>query len=348
MLYTFVRLAYKSNGKAGFLHKKEIVMRIYLAGDSLVKDYKEEEFIGGWGQYLRQLCNVDVINFAEGGRSSRLFINEGRLAVIDKEISEGDYLLIEFCHNDDDSKDYKTMFNRLTPLGEPDDSGRYPIIPGELSDKRYLPPEYLAKLNDDEKIKDKQAVINNIYNMFDAYPENEYYPYSEDGSKGTYKWFLKQYIDTAREHGAVPVLVTPPARTQFQGGVIADGPGLHGGNDFSYVRAMKQLADETHTPVIDLFEMSKKYFEELGEEKIHFITSIKMGVNKGAWPEDFNREIKKAETVSENTHMNKYGAYILARKIAESINESDNEQLLQLKKHVVLRDLGVALPEGLK
>ncbi|MDO5402825.1 MAG: GDSL-type esterase/lipase family protein [Eubacteriales bacterium] len=324
-------------------------MKIFLAGDSLVKDYKEEEFIGGWGQYLRQLCDLEVVNYAEGGRSSRLFINEGRLNVIDKEINRGDYLFIEFCHNDDDSKEYKTMFNRLTPLGRPDAHGRYPLIPGEQTDKRYLPPEYLAKLYKDDKISDKQAVINNIYNMFDAYPGDKYYPYSEDGSKGTYKWFLKQFLDAARRNGAVPVLVTPPARTFFtQEGKIADGAGLHGGDDFSYVRAMKQLAVETNTPVIDLFEMSREYFESIGREKIHFLTSIKSGVNKGIWPDDFDREIKKSETVPENTHMNKYGAYILACKIVEAVKNSNDKQLEQLNKHFALKDLGVAVPDGLQ
>ena len=36
---------------------------------------------------------------------------------IDESIQAGDYLLIEFCHNDDSSKGYSTMFNRMTELG---------------------------------------------------------------------------------------------------------------------------------------------------------------------------------------------------------------------------------------
>lgn len=55
-------------------------------------------------------------------------------------------MLIEFCHNDDASKEYKTMFNRLTPLGEPDSNGRFPIIPGEAMPKDYIPPEYIDAL----------------------------------------------------------------------------------------------------------------------------------------------------------------------------------------------------------
>ena len=52
-------------------------MNIYLAGDSIVQNYTDEEFIAGWGQYLPYYVNKDarVINYAKGGRSSRLFIN---------------------------------------------------------------------------------------------------------------------------------------------------------------------------------------------------------------------------------------------------------------------------------
>lgn len=322
-------------------------MRIFLAGDSLVKEYKEEEFIAGWGQYLSQMSDVEILNYAEGGRSTRLFINEGRLNCIARQLQKGDYFLIEFCHNDDESKEYKTMFNRLTPLGLPDETGRYPLIPGQLADKRYLPKEYLDKLYADEKIADKQAVIQSIYGMFDQYPGELYYPYSSNGSKGTYKWFLKQFIDVARNQNAIPVLVTPPARTVFtENGKIADGDGLHGGDHFCYVRAIKQIAEETGTPVIDLFEISRALFEKVGSKNIHYLTSIKKGINKGVWPDDFNREINKTETVSEDTHLNKYGAYLLTCNIIEAVHAETNNQLDELKKHLHIKENMVECPKG--
>ena len=74
-------------------------MNIYLAGDSIVQNYTEEEFIAGWGQFLPRFfkSDVNVFNYAKGGRSSRLFINEGRFEEIDRHIQSGDYLFIEFC-----------------------------------------------------------------------------------------------------------------------------------------------------------------------------------------------------------------------------------------------------------
>ena len=68
--------------------KKGRIMNIYLAGDSIVQNYTEEEFIAGWGQYLKYYVTPDtkVFNCAKGGRSSRLFLNEGRFDKIDESI----------------------------------------------------------------------------------------------------------------------------------------------------------------------------------------------------------------------------------------------------------------------
>jgi len=48
---------------------------------------------------------VTFLNFARNGRSTKSFINEGRLAFIDSEISKGDFLFIVFGHNDEKIQD---------------------------------------------------------------------------------------------------------------------------------------------------------------------------------------------------------------------------------------------------
>ena len=157
-------------------------MNIYLAGDSIVQNYTEEEFIAGWGQFLPRFfkSDVNVFNYAKGGRSSRLFINEGRFEEIDRHIQSGDYLFIEFCHNDDDSKDYKSMFNRQTPLGVPDESGRFPVIAGVKMPKNYIPPEYIEALNreieEELNIKPINPELMGIYSgkeLFNIYPKSK-------------------------------------------------------------------------------------------------------------------------------------------------------------------------------
>jgi lysophospholipase L1-like esterase len=59
----------------------------------------------GWGQMLQEFMKeeVNVYNEASSGRSSKSFIHEGRLAKIAKRLQAGDYLLIQFGHNDSKS-----------------------------------------------------------------------------------------------------------------------------------------------------------------------------------------------------------------------------------------------------
>jgi lysophospholipase L1-like esterase len=78
-------------------------IRIFLAGDSTVQNYDESEKIqGGWGEFLQNYFTIDVqiINHAIGGRSSKTFIEEGRLNKIAEELGAGDFLFIQMGHND--------------------------------------------------------------------------------------------------------------------------------------------------------------------------------------------------------------------------------------------------------
>ncbi|MFR5772042.1 MAG: hypothetical protein ACLUE7_01315 [Lachnospirales bacterium] len=55
--------------------------------------------MGGWGEYLVNYFNADSVKFinkAEGGRSTRSFINQGRLAEAMSEVRKGDYVFIQF------------------------------------------------------------------------------------------------------------------------------------------------------------------------------------------------------------------------------------------------------------
>jgi lysophospholipase L1-like esterase len=77
---------------------------LFLAGDSTVTDPSEDSFPqSGWGQMISYFLKHDVAvaNHAKGGRSSKSFIAEGRLDVISETLNEGDYLFIQFGHNDE-------------------------------------------------------------------------------------------------------------------------------------------------------------------------------------------------------------------------------------------------------
>ena len=303
---------------------------IYLAGDSTVKTYNDSQFIGGWGQYLDLFLDdsIKVVNAANGGRSSRSFINEGRLYDIDDSaysysfsqnegksiescIKEGDFLFIQFGHNDDNTKissSYTTIFDRMVPLGEPDEKGIYPVTEGVKTTTSVLPSEYVELASDSEETKALAEI---------AKYGSTYYAYGS----GTYKWYLKQYIDFARSKGAIPVLVTPVARVKFSDGVIIGGAGLHGEN-FAYVEAVRQLASEEDCLLIDLFKESKEMLEIASSKYANFLMALKPNDLVGNWPSGYDAAYGNTDagyTGIEATHYNKYGAYLQAAKVIENI-----------------------------
>ena len=88
----------------GFVSIQERDTKIFIAGDSTAQTYNEERdgLIKGWGQmlgcYLNE--NIEVVNHAIGGRSTNSFIAEGRWDRLLSEVKPGDYVLIQFGHND--------------------------------------------------------------------------------------------------------------------------------------------------------------------------------------------------------------------------------------------------------
>lgn len=75
---------------------------IYLAGDSTVQTYGDSTNQGGWGQFLGSHLpeHIQVINRAIGGRSSKTFVEEGRLQAILDVIEPDDWLFVQMGHND--------------------------------------------------------------------------------------------------------------------------------------------------------------------------------------------------------------------------------------------------------
>ena len=70
---------------------------------------------------------------------------------------------------------------------------------------------------------------------------------------------LRYFIRFAREHGAVPVLLTPICMRVWQDGKLQP---THG----EYPAAMRSVAEEMNVPLIDLYTESFRIVEEMGEE----------------------------------------------------------------------------------
>jgi lysophospholipase L1-like esterase/mannose-6-phosphate isomerase-like protein (cupin superfamily) len=88
---------------------------IFLAGDStMAEKLAEKRPETGWGEMLGAWFpsnQVIVSNHAMNGRSTRTFIEEGRWKALLADVRQGDYVLIQFGHNDQSERKPK----RYTP-----------------------------------------------------------------------------------------------------------------------------------------------------------------------------------------------------------------------------------------
>jgi lysophospholipase L1-like esterase len=210
---------------------------VYLIGDSTMADKKEDRYPEtGWGQVFQDFFNdhVRVKNHARNGRSSKSFIDEGFWQAVYDSLKKGDYVFIQFGHNDQKYKD----------------------------PSRYTHP-------------------------VTGYRRN-----------------LKRYIDETRAKGAIPILLTPIVRRNFnEYGVLTDTHGL-------YPLIVHDVGKEDQVPVIDLQWRTEQLVISLGaEDSKELFNWLAPGENKN-YPEG----------VQDNTHLNEKGARAAAQMVAFEID----------------------------
>lgn len=104
------KLTLEFNGKNPVVAKIEIekadnIPTIFLAGNSTVVDEAEEPWCG-WGQIFPRFFTSDIAiaNYAESGEAANTFVASKRFAKLLSKMRKGDYLFIEFGHNDQKQK----------------------------------------------------------------------------------------------------------------------------------------------------------------------------------------------------------------------------------------------------
>ncbi len=95
---------------------------IYMIGDSTManKSTAKDNPEHGWGQVFSAFVaeGVDVQNRASGGRSTRSFVAEGRWAKVMETLKPGDWVVIQFGHNDQKKKKPKLYTDPETDFKE--------------------------------------------------------------------------------------------------------------------------------------------------------------------------------------------------------------------------------------
>lgn len=249
---------------------------VHTIGDSTMADYDENTTPKrGWGMMFQQFFTGDltVNNRAKSGASSKSFYEESAYwESVKKQIKPGDYVLIQFAHNDEktDGMDGDELIAYYKSVG--DEAG--------------------AAATD----------------------------YRGTTAAGTYKDYLRKYIEETRALGATPVLVSPICRNYFTGSTIRRN-GMHDlGDDFSVLTAdgiktgqsvpaddhsqdypyqMKQVADEMGVSFIDITTATKQLYEGYGSAQCKALLF----------------------TPDDNTHTSAMGATLVARLAAQLLQE---------------------------
>ena len=132
---------------ANFASAQQIT--IYTIGDSTManKPNPEENPERGWAQMLPQFFNKEVIidNRAVNGRSTKSFIDEKRWDSVHKTLKKGDYVFIQFGHNDqkeNDSKRYTNphtayRYNLIRFVNETLEKGANPILFSSIARRNF-------------------------------------------------------------------------------------------------------------------------------------------------------------------------------------------------------------------
>ncbi|MCS4302771.1 rhamnogalacturonan acetylesterase [Chryseobacterium sp. BIGb0232] len=91
---------------------------LFLIGDSTManKENPDKNPEHGWGQMLPSLLNsgISIQNHATNGRSSKSFRTEGRWNKVMNQLKKGDFVIIQFGHNDQKINDSARFTNPYT------------------------------------------------------------------------------------------------------------------------------------------------------------------------------------------------------------------------------------------
>ena len=136
---------------------------LYIIGDSTVKNGDGTGRNGqvGWGSVIDvyfDTSKITVLNLAIGGRSSRTFITDGRWDKILTTLQKGDYVIMQFGHNDDGALD-DTARARGTIKGIGDDSTEIYNPIRKIKEVVHSYGWYMRKYVNETKAKEATAIV---------------------------------------------------------------------------------------------------------------------------------------------------------------------------------------------
>lgn len=110
------------------------------------------------------------------------------------------------------------------------------------------------------------------------------------------------FVDTARLHGAVPVLMTPIPRRGWKDGVLEASHG-------EYPDAIRRLAMLKNVPLVEIYHQGMEKLRAMGDEESK---KLYMHVEPGVYPDYPNGHV-------DDTHTRRPGAELFARMTVDAL-----------------------------
>jgi len=130
---------------------------LFIVGDSTARNELPQR---GWGDEFAaffDLTKINVVNLAIGGRSSRTFRTEGRWDSVLAETKPGDFMIVQFGHNDVGPVDERSRFRgSLKGMGS---ETRDVVRPDGKTETVHTFGWYMTKYATDAKAKGVNIVI---------------------------------------------------------------------------------------------------------------------------------------------------------------------------------------------
>ena len=203
---------------------------VFITGDSTVKNSDNDpDGMWGWGAVANTVFDeskIDIVNAAMAGRSCRSYLNEGRWDRVYNSLQPGDFVLIQFGHNDIGAID-KPKYRAAIPTAK--DTCHVYRMQAAKEDK--------SKQN----IIDQKLKTNTQVGSYEVV-------YS-------FGWYLKKFIQDVREKGATPILVSLTPRNEWQDGKIERR------ND-TYGKWYREVAQETGVEFVDLHNLTADFLDK--------------------------------------------------------------------------------------
>lgn len=178
----------RAKGKKAGLHRVSGVRTVFTIGDSTVRNGDGSGRNGqwGWGAFLGQYLDSTycVENRALGGRSSRTYISEGLWANTLSRVQTGDYVLMQFGHNDGGEPHRGRA--RATLKGNGDESKEYVMEQSGDTVAIHSYGWYMRQYIRDTKAKGAISVVVSLI------PRNRWSNGKVERSTDTYAGWAKQ------------------------------------------------------------------------------------------------------------------------------------------------------------